>query len=305
MLRFRSMTFFTLVNPSMKNGGLYAYSKSEILSKVDPDFRPKEIIIKEFHCMSDLNLELKKNGFQYPIIIKPDKGERGKGVYYIQNAEQMPLNDSLEDYIVQEYIDLPLEIGIFYIKIPGKKKGQITSLMKRELLKVIGNGKTNVEQLLNSDPRKKQYIETVGKFYRGLLEKIPGQDEEIVIEPVGNHNRGTVFLDYNHKINEKLCSTIDHLIKDVPGFYYGRLDIRTASWNDLYSGKNLKVLEINGMNSEPAHIYQPGYSIFKAYKVIFEHWNLAYKIARENKKKGLKAESFTKTLSAYLAYLRN
>jgi hypothetical protein len=45
-------------------------------------------------------------------------------------------------------------------------------------------------------------------------------------------------------------------------------------------------LELNGCGAEPAHIYHPGYSIFKAIGVLLNHWKNIFLIARENADRG-------------------
>ena len=41
-------------------------------------------------------------------------------------------------------------------------------------------------------------------------------------------------------------------------------------------------MELNGAGSEPAHIYQPGFPLLKAYKVLFSHWKILYQISKIN-----------------------
>ena len=45
-------------------------------------------------------------------------------------------------------------------------------------------------------------------------------------------------------------------------------------------------MELNGVNAEPVHIYQTGFSIFEAYKVLFTQWSNIQKISMQNKAKG-------------------
>ena len=45
-------------------------------------------------------------------------------------------------------------------------------------------------------------------------------------------------------------------------------------------------MELNGAGSEPSHIYQPGASLWNAYKSLFFHWKVLFRISRANKKRG-------------------
>jgi hypothetical protein len=47
------------------------------------------------------------------------------------------------------------------------------------------------------------------------------------------------------------------------------------------------IVELNGINSEPVHIYDQKTGIFKAYKDFFKHMRYMYEISEENKQLGL------------------
>ena len=94
------------------------------------------------------------------------------------------------------------------------------------------------------------------------------------------------------------------LLKTMPEVYYGRFDMRVSSWEELKKGKNIRVLEFNGTSSDPAHIYQPGYSIFKAYREMAFHWKIMRKIAQQNRERGHPRVRFKKIISALILYFR-
>ena len=54
-----------------------------------------------------------------------------------------------------------------------------------------------------------------------------------------------------------------------------------------------KILEINGVNSEPAHIYDPAINIFSAYAAIIKHMNIISRISRQNHLQGIPYASFS------------
>ena len=82
----------------------------------------------------------------------------------------------------------------------------------------------------------------------------------------------------------------------IEGFNFGRFDLRVSSLDNLYKGKDIKIMEVNGANSEPAHIYDPEMKLFTAYKAVFQHWNNLYEVSIQNAKKG---HTYTPFLSAY------
>ncbi|MEQ8360489.1 MAG: hypothetical protein RH860_13445 [Cytophagales bacterium] len=304
-LKARNTTFFSLANPIMKWGGLFAYSKFKILDFLPGDRIPLQLLITQKTSPDEALLMLRKKGMTFPLILKPDKGERGKEVAFIEN-ESAFYKYSLwgkAEVIVQEFINWPLEIGVLWIRDMSGNQGFISSLMERSLLTITGNGNDSVENLLQKNPRYRRYTKKIKKLYPQKAAYIPKKGEQLLIEPIGNHSRGTIFLNAMDKIDVQLVDVINQLLIPLSGFNYGRLDIRTKSWEELKAGRNFKVLEINGANSEPAHIYNPNSSILKAYKTLFQHWKYMYKIAVFNRKKGLESEKFTELFRAFRSYL--
>ncbi len=52
-------------------------------------------------------------------------------------------------------------------------------------------------------------------------------------------------------INNELFKIIDNLCKQIPQFYFGRLDIKFLNWEKLNQGKQFAVKELNDAASEP------------------------------------------------------
>lgn len=47
-------------------------------------------------------------------------------------------------------------------------------------------------------------------------------------------------------------------------------------------------MELNGVSSEAAHVYDPDYKIVRAYKDIARHMKIIYRIAKKNHDLGVK-----------------
>ncbi|MEQ9006519.1 MAG: hypothetical protein RLP12_01450, partial [Ekhidna sp.] len=67
-----------------------------------------------------------------------------------------------------------------------------------------------------------------------------------MIEPIGNHCRGTKFLNDNHEINTELNQAFNQLAGQIPDLHFGRFDLKCKSYDDLKELKNFKILELNG-----------------------------------------------------------
>ena len=95
-------------------------------------------------------------------------------------------------------------------------------------------------------------------------------------------------------INKKLTNVIDELNDQIDGWNYGRIDLKYDSIESLQEGKNFKILEINGIISEPTHVYDASKnSYFSAVKSIGNHWRIVYNISSKNHHK--KAVEYTPT----------
>jgi hypothetical protein len=153
------------------------------------------------------------------------------------------------------------------------------------LLSVTGNGQDTLEELLQKEDRLVLQLPALQKLYGATINEVIPKGEERVIVPYGNHSRGARFLDITHELTTQLFTTINDLCYAVPGFYFGRLDIKFNNWEDLCAGRNFSIIELNGAGSEPAHIYDPKHSLFFAWKEIVRHLRILYVVSKENKKR--------------------
>ncbi|HSC38266.1 MAG TPA: hypothetical protein VLD19_10355, partial [Chitinophagaceae bacterium] len=197
-------------------------------------------------------------------------------------AQRSPL-----DYLVQEYVAQPLEAGIFYYRYPGQAKGRVSGIVRKEMLAVKGDGRNTILQLLQGDKRSVLQLPVLEKTYGDALNEVlpAGTGKELV--PYGNHARGARFLDDSHLADDCFTDSIDALCRQVEGFYYGRLDIRYNSWEELRQGKNFSIIELNGAGSEPTHIYDARHSLWFVWKEIIRHWVILWRISRLNHRKGV------------------
>ncbi len=278
-VRAGALFFFNAVNPGIKNGGIINDPKYPILEQLPSRWIPDTRLV---HTREELSKLLPS--ITFPVILKPNMGERGVHVLKVKNKQDL-LNAFREidgGFLLQEYVEGPLEAGIFYYKLPDASSGNITSIVGKEFLHVTGDGKSTVAELMACEKRKRIYLNKVDP---ALLSVVPAEKEKLLLQPIGNHNKGTIFLNECHRINDDLVHVFDEIASHIQDFYFGRFDVRFESWEQLYRGE-LKILEVNGAKAEPAHVYQPGTSLHKAYKVFFEHWRIMRNIAELNHKRG-------------------
>jgi hypothetical protein len=287
-VRARSLAFFTSANPFIELSGLVNESKADIMAHIPAQYKPITLFFPRRTAWQQVKAELEKGGIDWPVIIKPNIGERGKGVERIKTEAGLAkyLATHAEDFIVQEYVDFPLELGVLYCRMPGQAQGTITSLTQKEFLAVTGDGQRTIRQLLARNVRAQFQLAALTARLGAQLDQTLPAGETLVLEPIGNHSRGTKFVNANDRINGQLVAVFDQLAGHLPQFHYGRFDLRAPSWADLYAGRDLRIVELNGISSEPGHIYDPAYPLWRAYRDVARHLRLLADISLAQRRRG-------------------
>ena len=283
-LKARSFFFFNTSNPTIKNGGFLMESKKEIYDLIPPGFYPATLFFKAYTPVENILEEVNQVELKFPVVGKPDIGMKGMMVKMLENLNELQeyaLNSKV-DFLIQEFVPYQHEVGIFYYRYPNEERGHISGIVKKEFLAVTGDGVSTVEQLLLKNKRAILQLQVLRKVEKDKMDIVLRNGEELVLVPYGNHVRGAKFLDHSQLIDEELTNTINSISKKVNGFYFGRLDIRYNSWEELKQGKSFSIIELNGSGSEPTHIYDPGHSVFWAWNEIIKHWRILYRISKMN-----------------------
>ena len=300
-LKKRSFFFFTSSNPTIEFGGMFGERKSDIFKLIPDEYLPTTSLIAQG------NFEKAKEeaqGIGFPLIAKPNIGERGIWVEKITSIEELESYTSKcpVDFLLQELVEYPLELGVFYVRYPEEANGTITSIVKKNFLTITGDGKHSINQLLQRNTRALLTADLASDYLKKHGTNVPAKGDHLLIEPIGNHCRGTQFLNDNIEINQDLISAFDKLAHQIPDFHFGRFDLKCDSYEELKELRNFKILELNGAGSEPGHIYQPGYSLWKAYKDIFWHLKVLADISEQNKLNGVPYWTFKKGVTKWRAH---
>ncbi len=287
----KSLFYFYLVNPALSKNNIIDASKIEMYNCLPDNTYGKTFLINN---KESIERQLHNNGLSFPFFIKPNKAVKGKGAKLILNKEAFNThsNQYKVDLIAQEPLAQKNEIGIFYKRLPNDMKGTITGLVAKEKLNVVGDGLHTIKDLIKKHNRAFLYKKEIALSFSGDINYVPKKNETIVLSNIGNHARGCLFTDVSHLINENLVNTIDSLSQQIQGFYYGRFDIMYDNFEELCIGKNFKIVELNGVESEPTHIYDPNKKYFEALKIIKEHLAIMSKIAIQNKPKNKLSMNF-------------
>jgi hypothetical protein len=191
------------------------------------------------------------------------------------------------NYIVQQWIDLPLEVSVFYYRMPDQEMGTITGFLKKEFLQVGGDGEKTLMQLIEEYPRVAFRQEEMKIKHRLRLKEVISCGETVVLSQALNLSRGGKLVSLAHEKDQQLVKVFDDLSHYCGKFYYGRYDIKCMSVEELKRG-NFMILEFNGAGAEPHHIYGDGNSLFKACRILVHHWLMLSRISRYNRECGIK-----------------
>ena len=263
-------------------------SKKEIYDLIPQKYYPKTELIKEGTSFDEMEKVIQNSGISFPLIAKPDIGLRGSGVKKINSYEELQQYNLKAnfDFVIQDLIPYPNEVGIFYVRYPNQEKGKITGIVSKEFMIVTGNGLSTIEELIQENPRYELQLEVLKKEYGDKLSRVLPKGEKLNLVPYGNHARGSKFIDGSHWITPKLEETINKMCLQIPGFFFGRMDLMYNSFDELEEGKNFSIVELNGAGSEPTHIYDPKNSLFFAWKELARHITYMYEISVLNNKNG-------------------
>lgn len=293
-LKTRSLAYFTAANPSMDWGGFFGESKSDILRQIPAEFLPITLFFSGTETVEVVESALREAGLPYPVVVKPDVGERGTKVEKVTTTAELVAQIQAigAAFIVQEFVQEPLEFGILYSRFPGEKKGRVSSVTRKGFLSVTGNGCSTIDELMQHETRARFQLDTMReRLGTGIREIIPAGETRL-LEPIGNHCRGTKFIDDNHLISEALNQVFDRIAHPIEGFHFGRFDLKVRSVEDLLAGRTIRILELNGASSEPGHIYDPRHSLREAYHDLARHWDILAEICQRQKARGVQPVPF-------------
>lgn len=307
VIRARHAFFLTAANPAIFTGGTGMESKYNTLMKLPAELRPKTILIKPGEDVSLVKIKLNEAQISFPLIAKPDVGYRGLLVKKIKTEKELfdYLRKYKLDFLVQELIDLPVEAGLLYYRFPDEEKGKITSITLKDFLSVTGDGQKTVLDLVQEYDRALLQLERLQQTHKEVLSLIPKKGEKIQLGSIGNHSKGTTFINGNHLIKDIDKAVYDKLNHQIEGIYFCRYDLLCSSIEDLKTGNGIKIIEVNGIGAEPTHIYDVSKcSFFCAIKTIGQHWTLIWKLGIANHQKGVPYFPFIKMIKTLLAHRR-
>lgn len=276
-------------NPGFEDGGFVGESKFAILNILPPEWAMPSRLIERGSLETRtraFDAAIEAVGGGYPVILKPDVGQKGVGVRRIASRDDALTYLAAEPgrVIVQCYHPGPFEVGIFYVRRPDEARGRIFSITDKRFPSVVGDGQSTVEELLWAHPRFRLQVPLFLSRHDGRCVLADG--ERLALVASGNHCQGAIFLDGHDLITPALEARIDAIARAIPGFHVGRFDIRYASPRAFARGDDLAIVELNGVTSESTNIYDPDFGALRAWRTLARQWQLVFEIGAANRARG-------------------
>ncbi len=254
-----------------------------------PHLCPRYFNVSASEYFEEILRRLRDTRIPFPLIVKPEVGGQGILFRKINNEaalryyhEHMPV-----EYVIQEFIQYPLEVSLFYYRYPRAARGTITGFLQKIPMQVVGDGVRSLRELIQGHPKASKRLDELIARHEHNLSRVLARGEKYMLSYAANHNRGALFVDLKQEIDEELTRLLDEISISVNDFFYGRYDIMCQSIDGLKKGKDYVILEYNGCGAEPNHFYDTGYTLWNAWKEILKHWKVLFEISRENHRAGI------------------
>jgi hypothetical protein len=301
-IRHRGLRLPLIANPAFPASGLVGEEKSIIFHRMRGEGRrlvPSWVAVKKGRgsiTSQSVAIEaaLERGGIRFPMVAKPDLGCRGAGVRPIANYAALerylsafPIGETL---ILQKMVDVEGEAGVFYVREPGARQGQIISLTLKYFPHVVGDGKRTLRELILADPRAGKISELYFKRFCNILDEVLpiGSAKKLVFS--GSHSKGAIFKNGNAWITEAMRARFDAIADGIDGFHFGRFDVRFDDFAAFRAGRDFAIIELNGAGAESTHIWDSDTSLFAAWGALFLQFRLLFRIGAMNRKRGFKPE---------------
>ena len=308
--KYRSLSLPLIANPAIPLSGMVGESKAAIFAKATGEAKTRIAPWVLLSVQRDIGITLFKArqliqeaAINYPLVAKPDIGCRGAGVRVIN--DRCELKRYIQNYpeksgiILQQLIAYQPEAGLFYIRHPGNTQGEIISITLKYAPYVIGNGIDTLEQLIKKDARAGRLSHLYTTRHRQSLDKILPKGKPFRLLFEGSHSCGSIFKDGRQYITPELTHALDNVCDGMPGYCYGRIDVRFKNIESLMAGKHFIIQEINGASSEAAHIWDGKSTLKELYRVLFYQYSTLFKLGAANRQRGFKTPGLIKLFKAW------
>lgn len=310
-LRYRSLSLPLIANPAIPLSGMVGVAKSAVFEAAGDTARRwilpwflYDVSAADVDSQCALvNAAMAAHGLSFPLVGKPDIGCRGAGVKLLHDQAELKL------YIggfpqggciqFQQLSPWDAEAGVFYVRHPDQSQGEVTSLTLKYTPYVVGDGSSSLGELIAADPRAGELLHLYEIRHIDNWDKIIPAGEPCRLVFSASHCRGAIFRDARELINPQLSQALDKIFDDIPGFYYGRLDVKFKDIESLQAGKDFVIIEINGASSESINIWDRNAGLLTAITTLLRQYSTLFKLGQANRQRGHKSPGLMSLIRAW------
>ena len=271
-------------------GGFVLESKSAILARLPPEVVPRfarlELPADPAERVRRAAAAIEALGLDFPVVGKPDVGERGAGVAILHDGEDLRL-----------WLEAATGVG----PAPGVRAGRGV----RRLLRPPPGGAARPHLLDHReelpDRRRRRPAHPRGADPRRRPRGLHGADLPRAQRRAARRGAGRGRA---HRAGRHRQPLPGRGLPRRPARWRRRSSPRASTGSPAPStastsgastcarrasrrfrrGEELSVIELNGVTSEATHIYEPGASLLAAWRTLFEQWRLAFAIGRRERR---------------------
>lgn len=296
-LRYLSPTLPSAANPAILSGGLVGEGKLDYFNGAGLHARRSiaDYCAVSMHCKPSKRMLAKKMRaarLDFPLIAKPNLGLCGYGVQRIDDIDALhaycqafPLHETI---VLQRYLSVVGEAGIFYLRDPDQDVGELIGLALREAPQVTGDGVHTINELIHNSTRARRLLNPPWHRCDVDQTQIPAAGVSVRLATIGSTRVGGLYRNGAQWISPQLSAAIDAIARDMPGFYFGRFDVRFDDLDELRAGRGFTIIEINGAGSEAIQAWDPDIDIVTAFQMIFDKQRRLFAIAHQLRRRGVR-----------------
>lgn len=297
-LKHKSLTLPLIANPSLPLSGMVGIPKSKLLDQAAGEL--EHIILPYFvHTkteqssatqLKDMESRFAAIDTTYPVVCKPDIGCRGAGVKLVKDSDELAA--AFTNYpvgariMVQKLSKFEPEAGIFYTRHPNSDQGRIISMAFKYMPYVIGDGKSTLRELIEQDTRAGELLHLYEARHQEHWDKVIEKDQPYRLIFSASHSKGAIFKDAEAYVSPELTQKLNTLMKQLPNFHYGRLDVKFKSVDSLALGQDIEIVEINTASSESLHIWDSNTRFADAVSSLLFQYKTLFNMGAANRLKG-------------------
>lgn len=295
-------------NPGFEDGGFVGESKSAILAALPPAWTvPFDVIGAGAPGtrLAQLERAVRERRWQFPLVLKPDVGQKGVGVRRVADRDEAARYLAAEAGVViaQPWHPGPFEVGIFYVRHPDEARGRIFSVTEKRFPEIVGDGTSTLDDLLRAHPRYRLQTSLFLRRHDGR--RVLRDGERLTLVTAGNHCQGAIFLDGGALVTPALEARVDAIARSIRGFHVGRFDVRYTDPRAFARGEDLAIVELNGVTSESTNIYDPDFGARAAWRTLKAQWRLVLEIGAVNRARGARPASVRRMAARVYAFWRS